>query len=274
MGLKIALILAFLLPCVVYSAQSEDSFDSDDADTDLMTRITGGVEKRNRYTVSLQQRVKPNVLRHFAGGAFINELYVVTCARCVKNKKKWQIRVVGGVRSWKSFSRRRDVFRVKKITIHPNFTKINGNTPESDIALIRLQQPVILSNKMKKVDLPVQGATVAEDKKVAISGWGKLDENDADFPELLHKANMRVVSHDKCRSIYEAVGLQITDNMICAASAKDYGPCEGDEGGPLMKRGTIVGITSWYHECGTKDFPAVFVDIAQFIDWIRDNLLP
>lgn len=40
------------------------------------------------------------------------------------------------------------------------------------------------------------------------------------------------------------------------------GSCEGDEGSPLVVNGELVGIASFGHGCGRKNFPGVSANIA------------
>jgi len=270
MRLNVSLILAFLLPCIVYSAGSEEAFDSDDANTNPMARVAGGWDSRNRYTASIQLRVQPTKLKHICGAAFINDLYVVTAAHCVKNKKKWKIRVVGCVNRLAQVQKDENIFNIKKIIIHENYTKINGETPDSDIALLQLQKKVEFAKIMRPVTLP-EPLSPPDQKTTVLTGWGKLDENDEDLPARLQKAYLQTVPQDQCRTKYDNIGLQITDNMLCAAF-QHAGPCQTDEGGPLMLRGKLVGITSWYHGCGTQDYPGVFVQVGRFVDWINAEI--
>jgi len=276
MRLIIALCFVFLLPCIVYSASSEHLADSDDIDA----RVVGGASSRSKYQVSLQVKVKLDseeedeklgkntVLEHFCGASFVNRNFVVTAAHCVDKVRARKIRVVGGRRRWAG-SRRREVFEIKQIITHDNYTNNEDGTYDADIALIELATPVVFYNKMQHVELPEPGDIVDDKKRVILTGFGKEHEDDESFAEDLQKAKLKVINHGKCFEKYQKVDKEITDNMLCAAGA-GKGPCHGDDGGPLMKRATLVGITSWYHGCANDKFPGVYVQVAKFVNWINE----
>lgn len=47
---------------------------------------------------------------------------------------------------------------------------------------------------------------------------------------------------------------------------------KGDSGGPLVNDdGFLIGITSFGVECGFQPVPGVYVDIMQFLHWIKNT---
>ena len=60
--------------------------------------------------------------------------------------------------------------------------------------------------------------------------------------------------------------------------------CKGDGGSPLAceladSRYCLSGIVSWGIDCGLEDVPGVYVNVANFRDWIdskmeQENLIP
>ena len=55
---------------------------------------------------------------------------------------------------------------------------------------------------------------------------------------------------------------------------KDY--CQGDMGGPLTcvfdDQPVLTGIVSWGIGCAEEGHPGVYVDVAQYIDWIEETM--
>ncbi|MFG2669039.1 trypsin-like serine protease [Streptomyces sp. NPDC048387] len=57
--------------------------------------------------------------------------------------------------------------------------------------------------------------------------------------------------------------------LLCAGP--DGGDiCSGDEGGPLLVDGKVVGIASW-GSCGTSNSPAAFTSVAHAYSWISSQ---
>ncbi|XP_065336337.1 kallikrein-8-like [Cloeon dipterum] len=88
------------------------------------------------------------------------------------------------------------------------------------------------------------------------------------LPYYLKKAEVRIVSKDKCNELYMAkFHVTIFKNNICAGGeGKDT--CNGDSGGPLVKDGVLHGVVSWGpSECGLM--PGVYTEVASFANWIN-----
>ena len=71
------------------------------------------------------------------------------------------------------------------------------------------------------------------------------------------------------------------DRFHICAGGDGKGSCHGDSGGPLMlenkrmgrKNYTLVGLVSWgVNECGAKDIPGIYTDVAHYLPWILDNI--
>ncbi|KPJ16771.1 Tyrosine-protein phosphatase 99A [Papilio machaon] len=55
--------------------------------------------------------------------------------------------------------------------------------------------------------------------------------------------------------------------VICASEEGAVGTCRGDSGAPMVIDQVVVGISSYFHECG-DDLPDVFTRTDRFTDWI------
>ena len=85
---------------------------------------------------------------------------------------------------------------------------------------------------------------------------------------------------------------------MCAGDGRS-GPCDADQGGPLVEisTGILIGIYSWHHgmitssstftsinfnplfcllgeylECRNAGYPSVFTEVSHYIDWINDKI--
>merc|ERR1711991_1128309 len=86
-----------------------------------------------------------------------------------------------------------------------------------------------------------------------VSGWGNQSTITDDFPNMLQKVQVPLVSNEVCNST-EAYGGQVQNTEMCAGLAQGgKDSCQGDSGGPLVIRqnGDYVqaGIVSWGDGC-------------------------
>lgn len=63
----------------------------------------------------------------------------------------------------------------------------------------------------------------------------------------------------------------LNQDVICAKNPIGRALCFGDEGNPLVKNGTLIGIASWGCECQTKN-PGVYTKIYSHLYWIEQEL--
>jgi len=106
-----------------------------------------------------------------------------------------------------------------------------------------------------------------------VSGWGYTLSSDGvlNLPSKLQAANVFIVSRPECDYVYAAYG-GITQSMICAnVPGGGKGPCEGDNGGPLVFGGKLVGIMSWGNGCGSAQYPMVYSNVAYLKDFITQQ---
>ncbi|GFX60017.1 clotting factor B [Trichonephila clavipes] len=154
-----------------------------------------------------------------------------------------------------------------------------------DIALLRLERPVVFNNYVMPVCLPSPSLPLMDDedlegKKVTVMGWG--DESfGGKTSRVLKEASFPIVSRQSCNSSYFRVASNrfprgIIASMLCAGApngGKDA--CQGDSGGPLATvqsgRHTQVGIVSFGYKCGDKEYPGVYTKVAPYLTWIAQN---
>lgn len=68
-----------------------------------------------------------------------------------------------------------------------------------------------------------------------IIGWGKMRNNDITGTNVLHAAEIPIISTEECKNVY--IDYKITKNMFCAGHKRGrIDTCAGDSGGPLLCR--------------------------------------
>jgi len=106
-----------------------------------------------------------------------------------------------------------------------------------------------------------------------VSGWGLYLNSDGEetLPSQLQAVNVFIISRPECDYAYAVYG-GITESMICAGvPGGGKGPCEGDNAGPLVVGGKLVGIGSWHKDCASARYPTVYSNVANLKDFITQQ---
>jgi len=138
--------------------------------------------------------------------------------------------------------------------------KSYGFFPGDDAAVIKFESPIEFNDRMKPLDMPIQGKNVPRDAQCVVTGWG-LDQHNAlqELPVTLQACDGRKFEYG---------------NVFCAGGATGA-ICSGDSGGPLVCRnenGTNVqqGIVS-YSDPSCGDHPASYSRVSFYADWINET---
>ncbi len=114
--------------------------------------------------------------------------------------------------------------------LHPNY---NPDTVDNDVALLRIpidENEELLADDQNVACLPGPGqALPAEGTKCTIIGWGKEKNSHVYGTDVLHEAEIPIVSKAECLNVYE--DYYITGNMFCAGyKGGRIDSCAGDSG--------------------------------------------
>jgi hypothetical protein len=142
-------------------------------------------------SIRLIQNKDGNGLRfsgHYCSGSLVYRNYILTTAHCF-NKKNFSdsdLVVIGGKSALSDPISPMDVYSVNKLIIHPHY---NSSTVQNDIAFIKLDNPVALSDRVALICLPTPDLTAYPyNKEIVGVGWGRttIGPNDptADSNEL------------------------------------------------------------------------------------------
>jgi secreted trypsin-like serine protease len=153
-------------------------------------------------------------------------------------------------------------------TQHPDY---DDYTFHNDLALYKLDTPVD-DPRFPPVDLDFN-EEITFQSPTELIGWGSLDVQCRQYPDVLHEGDSPVSTEQECRSTVGAQYYQ-PDIELCAGYARgDIEAGCGDSGGPLvLKRGdgSFVqgGVVSW----GYGRTWSVYVRVAGFEDWITSTI--
>ena len=156
---------------------------------------------------------------------------------------------------------------------------------ENDIAIIKLNQDLVLSQEMQVACLPTKQSSIYPDinRPSYAVGWGKKSFSDQSISNELRNVQLKLYNMSKC-DIYVTQSTFNTDESshICSGDVENglKNICVGDSGGGLYVMDTIngtndkfvlSGITSYTYSCGYDKAPSVFTRVSQYLDWIEEQ---
>ncbi|CAG5037503.1 unnamed protein product [Parnassius apollo] len=247
-----ALCLALTLACAVIAAPD--------------TRIVGGTPTTIEdfpYIVALVYWYPgPGITIQRCVGGLISSWHVLTTSFCFTGAVLSNMEVRAG--STNSLSGG-VVVTIREVIKHPDYQE----TPRvADIAVVVLESPLAITNTINILYLPPQSTYIPDGQSVKVVSWGFESEIGPQL-ETLKTINLKKVPLEDCQAAYaEKDTVVIDDPVICAAEEGDVGTCRGDSGAPMVIDQVVVGLSSYFQDCGTDDYPDVFTRIDRYTDWI------
>ncbi|CAG0879118.1 unnamed protein product [Darwinula stevensoni] len=187
--------------------------------------------------------------------------------------------------------------QVSHIILHKDFNVYNNY--DSDIALLKLTRPAVLTARVQLVCLPnrfdLSEAILDSGVPGWVAGWGH-DGSD-ELAAVLTEVQLPVISNRKCvRDTLHFTGdpgvtRTLTSNMFCAGfsantSLEDFRTvCPGDSGSPMVflsntsrdSHWTMEGIVSHFFQKGSCSMRrpgqyGIFTKVNRFTQWINRKI--
>ncbi|XP_030563715.1 proclotting enzyme [Drosophila novamexicana] len=212
------------------------------------------------------------------GGSLVSTSIVITAAHCVYNVKEDRVRVGVGrydLRDDKEEgAEARDVSRIK---VHPEFSLRVQLQPDSDIALLTLETPVIFNDIISPICLWEAAGNEIAAEVGSIAGWG-TDEKGNDVTRYPHVVEAKIASEADCANSWN--GQRVLVRTLCASNLDGSGPCLGDSGGGLMvkynNRWLLRAVVSQGKRSPTEycnhTVYVLYCDLAKHMTWISQNI--
>ncbi|KAL7307282.1 hypothetical protein TKK_0000477 [Trichogramma kaykai] len=231
-----------------------------------LTRIINGTNaliEDYPYQISLQYGPE-----HMCGGSIIDNYWILTAGHCVDVPSPDQMYVRAGTSYVKEGG---SIHRVAKVIRHPEYTVNEYGNPVDDIALIKLENPIVYDKKRRAIKLYKKNEKTRVGAMASLTGWGVTMEFQTPFQ--LQSVKLPIIDSAVCNEAYRELG-GLPHKQICAGylgvGGKDS--CQGDSGGPLVIGKRLAGIISWGLDCAQPDYPGAYTEIAAYRDWIAESM--
>nr|XP_036231789.1 serine protease SP24D-like [Bactrocera oleae] len=217
--------------------------------------VSGSNAARGQFPYQVSVRVGGE---HVCGGALISQSFVVTAAHCVASISPTFLTVQAGTIN---LTEAGTISQVAKIIPHPDYNYDN------DIALLQLSEPFNYSSVIRPIRLATNETPAGEE--VTITGWGRITDGGALSEILQYSRKLTVLSDKQCARIAGP----INPGVQCLSKVQNNGFCDGDDGGPAVHKGVLIGIASYYSDgCGSSA-PDGYTKVSYYNNWLVSNLV-
>lgn len=145
--------------------------------------------------------------QHICGGSIVNNRTIVTAAHCVNDFQPDNLSIRAGSSLHSSGGITKNVSRV---FIHPQY---NAELIDYDIAVLKLDSPLIKSESIKSIALPESNINYPSGSLAYVSGWGLLTESSQSLTAQLRGIVVQTIDLYICNNIYHGV---LSPRMLCA----------------------------------------------------------
>lgn len=202
------------------------------------------------------------------GGAIIDDQWILTAAHCLSGAKK--VKVMLGITNLRNNDGATNLILTNTNDFYTHPFYVPEPIAWNDIALIRLPEPIELTEHIQKIKLPADCRS-NENVDSVVMGFGRRG-TEAPPSMLLNHALMRTLSMTECRHTFP-FPIMFRKSVVCAHSfnkQRRSSVCKGDSGSPLVRQldNTLIGIVSFTKPDCEEGYPQGFTNVISYFDWI------
>ena len=141
----------------------------------------------------------------FCGATLISDIQLITAAHCVSGKTTDELAVLIGNPNAQYELNKMNFKYLFKIEILPHYPNTeDGYRYMADIAIITLEESLLLSTKINPICLPsiTDTSKTYEGVTATVAGWGKTETGKTSTDQLL-KVDVPIISNTECKSTYQ-----------------------------------------------------------------------
>ena len=214
-----------------------------------------------------------DLVKFLCGGSLVSASTVLTSAHCLDHLGPSPVVLLGQT----DLAREEAGAQVRTVhssLVHPDWS----GSPNNDLALLHLDRPVTLSDRVSPVCLPSGSLTSTHG---LISGWGRVYSGGPAVSEL-RTGEVEILSEGECQQAFPH--LARTGGLLCARGLQSArsdlvtDACQGDSGGPLVTEDDLTGqwrltgVVTAGRGCGYSQHPGVYVSVSHHLAWIQRNI--
>jgi secreted trypsin-like serine protease len=164
-------------------------------------------------------------------------------------------------------------YHLQKIILHPNYSP---NDIEYDLALLKLDSPLPLTNYTMPIQLSRQRNFPKPSENCKLVGWGCTTPS-SQASSHAQSVQLRVLSQRECEFQYRfQAGLHPYHEFCAGYRNRGVGICMGDSGSGLICKQNgewaLAGVASATHYKHPDKYPGLFTRVSYFHKWINDTI--
>lgn len=241
-------------------------------------KIIGGVDARIEFWPWQALLVLGSTEK--CGGSLIDDIWLISAAHCFDNYPvnriaEFNVTVLLGLNETTSFTGISvQPRRIVEVIIADGYV-----FPNNDIALVRLDRPIVRSEFVKPVCLP-NGEVPPVGVKCFVTGFGTTHPDTTALPKHLQQANVSIVDDEVCKEAYKDFQHPMDPTRMRCAGFPEGGidACRGDSGGPLVCQRCnscewfLAGVTSYGRGCAQSNAYGVYTRVEYYENWIASKI--